>query len=43
MTDKVTHYDYYYKAIPRTAFDKRAVKKTTRGGRGSKIADFETT
>ena len=27
MTDKVTHYDYYYKAIPRTAFDKRAVKK----------------
>ena len=24
MTDKVTHYDY--KAIPRTAFDKRAVK-----------------
>ena len=25
MTDKVTHYDYY-KAIPRTAFDKRAVK-----------------
>ena len=24
MTDKVTH---YYKAIPRTAFDKRAVKK----------------
>ena len=26
MTDKVTHYDY--KAIPRTAFDKRAVKNT---------------
>ena len=26
MTDKVTHYDYY-KAIPWTAFDKRAVKK----------------
>ena len=29
MTDKVTHYDY--KAIPRTAFDKRAVKKGATG------------
>ena len=26
MTDKVTHYDYY-KAIPRTAFNKRVVNK----------------